>query len=689
MSNSSSQTSFRLRFSSFLILLSFAFSILPLTVKAQTEPAKTRQLITENNSSNNKRLALVIGNADYKYTSKLKNSANDAIDIAATLGNLGFEVISGVDQDRRQMDLLIREFGSRLGKQGGTGVFFYAGHGVQYDGRNYLIPVDADIAVENEIEYKAYDIGQLMRKLVTAKNDLNIVILDACRNNPFAEDWSEYRDVNQDNGLAKTVAPKGTVVVYATEPGKVASDGEGRNGVFTEAFLNNVKKPNVELDLMIKSVQRAVSEKTKNSKNPQNPYREGTNYGDFYFAGTSDNPTPGRQPPVIPTEEAEPVIKEKDAATREKEVWDAIKTSNDAEAFQIYLEEFPNGANARSARVKREQLVWNSIKTTEDKSKVIAFLEEFPRGANAPMAKIKLRKIETGETAEILPPTEEIISEAKPKTEKLKLNVVAKVVKPRNKNLAAKYEMKSNSFGMEMVQIPAGNFLMGTSERLAGESLRYARKEYADVEPDWFDNEKPQRRVTFSEDFWIGKTEVTQAQWTAVMGSSPVVDSSCGDCPIYQISWEDVQIFLQKLNEKNDGFEYHLPSEAQWEYAARAGSTGLFAGPIDAMSWHSGNSEGKIHPTAAKQPNAFGLFDMNGNVEEWCEDVYSQTYDEMATDGTPNLNIGDKRVRVVRGGSWNKFPSKSRSMAREKVMTTAISATIGFRVAARLKNVEQ
>jgi len=228
-----------------------------------------------------KRVALVIGNAAYTKAKPLANPANDAADMAKALKDVGFEVFSGVDLDKRRMETLIREFGARLAN-GGTGLFYYAGHGIQVGGENYLVPVDADIPEEDEVSYSAIPVGLVLSKMSKANNDLNIVILDACRNNPFARSWRGYRDAGNADGLAKISPPTGTLVLYATEPGKVASDGTGRNGLFTESLLKQIKKPNVEYDQMVKAVSADVWQK---SNKLQLPWKEGNSLADFYFAG--------------------------------------------------------------------------------------------------------------------------------------------------------------------------------------------------------------------------------------------------------------------------------------------------------------------------------------------------------------------------------------------------------------------
>jgi formylglycine-generating enzyme required for sulfatase activity len=682
------------------------FSFLPpAAAQGQTAPEKTRELIAdEKPEKEQKRLALVLGNAEYQHTASLKNAANDAVDMTDALRTLDFEVMSGVNQSKTQMKKLIREFGEKLNKQGGVGLFFYAGHGVQYRSKNYLIPVDADIPVEDEVEDQAVDVNLLLAKMDTAKNDLNIIILDACRNNPFAKEWSKYRSMNEEDGLAKIPAPKGTVLFYATEPGKVASDGAGRNGLFTEVLLEQIKKPDVELDAMIKSVRRTVAEK---SKNKQTPYNEGTNFNDFYFAKTPSKTKPNVPPlPAAPVKsnETEPNVTEKTGASREAETWNLVRNSTDAPALRIYLEEFPDGANAAKAKIKLEQILWDSIRTSRDKTVIQAHLKEFPNGANAPLARIRLRQLEVEEknaASRETPTLETVSKETEPKETEPKMIATTKETKPKTtapKESAptgttrtkktnpaeanTKNAARSNAVGMEFVFIPAGSFMMGASPGNIAESLRVARKDYADFDAEQLSNEKPARRVTIGDGFWIGRYEVTQAQWTAVMGENPSNTKDCETCPVERVSWEDIKLFLQKLNEKDDGYVYRLPSEAEWEYSARAGTTGIFSGPIEQMAWHSGNSEDKTHPVGEKLPNPFGLYDIYGNVSEWCEDIYSPTYEGLPVDGSPNTSVGVKSNRVVRGGSWNNFPTLSRSTRRESYSANSRSVVIGFRVVA-------
>lgn len=228
----------------------------------------------------------------------------------------------------------------------------------------------------------------------------------------------------------------------------------------------------------------------------------------------------------------------------------------------------------------------------------------------------------------------------------------------------------TNRLGIEMVYIPSGGFTMGSDK---GGS-----------------DEKPVHEVTISYSFYMGRYEVTQGQWQAVMGSNPSHFKDCGaNCPVEQVSWNDAQDFINKLNEPNDGYKYRLPSEAELEYACRAGTTGDYAGDLDSMAWYgnnSGNSRldadaivrddrsnykkrvtdngNKTHPVGTKQPNAWGLYDMHGNVQEWCQDWYRVNYNGAPVDGSTWDSGGAQgliatssgrahmRLRVQRGGSW-------------------------------------
>lgn len=229
------------------------------------------------------RLALVIGNGTYQNTDSLANPANDATDMASILKELGFEVILGTNQSLSQMRKLLREFGAKLKQNGGVGLFYYAGHGVQVNGRNFLIPVDADIANEVETEDVALDLNSALRQMDAAGNGFNIVILDACRNNPFARSWN--RNLGS-GGLAQVSAPNGTFIAYSTAPDRTASDGTGRNGLYTSELLKHLKQSDLKIEEVFKEVTKSVN---RISSGNQTPWVSSSLRGDFYFLGTGKN----------------------------------------------------------------------------------------------------------------------------------------------------------------------------------------------------------------------------------------------------------------------------------------------------------------------------------------------------------------------------------------------------------------
>jgi hypothetical protein len=225
--------------------------------------------------SDQKRFALVIGNGAYP-TAPLKNPPNDAKAMAAELRLLGFEVMEYTDLSQADMIKDIRAFGNKLSVEKGTGLFFYAGHGIQLNGENYIVPVSAVIEKEQDVEFEAVNIKRVLGEMDYAQNDLNIIILDACRNNPFARSFRS----GGGNGLATTTAPKGTFIAYATAPGSVASDGTGNNGLYTQELIQCMQKPGVKIEDMFKQVRNNVYEK---SNKQQVPWENSSIFGDFYF----------------------------------------------------------------------------------------------------------------------------------------------------------------------------------------------------------------------------------------------------------------------------------------------------------------------------------------------------------------------------------------------------------------------
>lgn len=232
-----------------------------------------------------KRIALVIGNARYP-AAPLKNPLNDAAGMAQALSELGFEVIHKENVNGVDMRAAIQEFGVKL-RGASVGLFYYAGHGIQIDGENYLIPTDANINTEDDVKLYAVGVGVVLSQMNTAGTGTNLIILDACRDSPITRSLR-----SGGRGLASILAPKGTFIAYATAPGSVASDGPGRNGVFTQELLKNIRTPGMNIQEMFMHVRVGVWNQTQGQ---QIPWESSALFSAFYFAGgQGTSPVPGQ-----------------------------------------------------------------------------------------------------------------------------------------------------------------------------------------------------------------------------------------------------------------------------------------------------------------------------------------------------------------------------------------------------------
>lgn len=229
------------------------------------------------NNSNQKKIALLMGNAAYE-SSPLKNPINDVRSMETSLKNLGFEVVKVENVGQKEMKKSIDEFGVKLkaGKYD-VALFFYAGHGLQIKGNNFIMPVDANIKQEQDVEYECVEAGRILAKMEGSDTKVNIIIMDACRDNPFEKSWSRS---TKGNGLAMMDAPVGSIVCYATSPGKTASDGSGANGLYTEQLLKFMQVPNLSVEEVFKQVRIAVVEK---SNKQQVPWETSSLVGSFFF----------------------------------------------------------------------------------------------------------------------------------------------------------------------------------------------------------------------------------------------------------------------------------------------------------------------------------------------------------------------------------------------------------------------
>ena len=304
----------------------FAVCVFASPAFAEEPPSATKE----------QRVALVIGNGAYK-SDPLRNPVNDAEDIAHVLRGLGFRVTLKKDASQRDMISAINSFGQDL-KKGGVGLFYFAGHGVQSRGRNFLVPVNAHVESEAELEFEAVDANRVLSLMDEADNRVNIVILDACRNNPFAR---SFRSISR--GLAQLEASRGSFIAFSTAPGSVASDGMGRNGIYTQHLLSSLKNPNSDIDKVFRRVTAEVSRATSGK---QVPWVSSSLTGDFSF-----------RPDPISSLPSAAVAVPLDPTVNDRAFWESVKDSKNPEELTAYLEQFPNGLFAALAhsRLKARQ----------------------------------------------------------------------------------------------------------------------------------------------------------------------------------------------------------------------------------------------------------------------------------------------------------------------------------------------
>jgi uncharacterized caspase-like protein len=294
---------------------------------------------------------LLIGNNEYQRA-PLDNPVNDARAMADKLKKLGWETILVENGSRDQMYGAFTKFGDRISSsRADAALFFYAGHGMQVKGANYLIPTDYVMKSEGDLPYQSVDLNALMEKLQTNKNTTNVIILDACRDDPFKQ--SSKRSSASSGGLALVDAPVGTLIAFATSPGAVAADGSvGDHGTYTKHLLANIDKPGLKAEDVFKRVRSGVRLETKSQ---QVPWENSSLEGDLYFAGQGAGVRPRTEPAASPATAAAPAAS-LDARAIEMEFWSTVKESGSPMSYRAYLERYPNGEFADLAKIKATDL---------------------------------------------------------------------------------------------------------------------------------------------------------------------------------------------------------------------------------------------------------------------------------------------------------------------------------------------
>jgi len=577
-----------------------------------------------------KRFALLIGNSAYESQHALKNPVNDAKLIDSKLKECGFEVNMEINLSKRQIVEALGRFYNKIKEEPCVALFYYSGHGIQSDGENYIIPVNANMESKSDIPYECVPLGQVMGKLDESKSTTNIIILDACRNQPFTKSW--YKGESGEKGLAPvSKTPKQSFIAYATGAGKVANDGSENNSPFSQALGKYIVEPGISINDVFYSVAADVTSVYMD----QDPWTYSSLKTPFYFKPSRIN--------VVGKNSGSP------------------KTNQDANAVNV---RFLSNANATLfinndsvGKISSGSIL--PLNLTSGTYRIKAVSEEYPDISY--QVTRNYQAIENEPIIENLQVSEKIW-EAKYKKDVLALR---RSVSAEDRQLTAVTEQIKHS----MFMVEGREFDMGT--------------------PSGSNDESPVHKVQPSS-FYLSRYEVTQQQWKTVMGSNPSVGAKdCNECPVNNISWEDANKFIEKLNDLT-GEKYRLPTEAEWEYAARGGklkSSYKFSGSsrIDRYGWCFENSAGKVQPVGSLATNLLGIFDMSGNVSEWCSDWYDKSYYKRSDVKDPKGPESGK-TKVVRGGSSDDFEANCRVFARKEFAPDAKSKSIGIRLAKTVSN---
>jgi uncharacterized caspase-like protein/peptidoglycan hydrolase-like protein with peptidoglycan-binding domain len=334
-----------------------------------------------------KRVALVVGNSAYRSVPALPNSAADANAIGDALEHLGFQVVRAIDADYGMMRSKLDVFSTNL-RGADVGLFYYAGHGLQVDRQNYLLPVDTDLGDESDLEWRTFAMDQILRGMRRAA-PVNLVFMDACRDNPFA---TQLKNANVGRGLAEVQKGIGMLIVYATSPDQVALDGQGDHSPFTAALLGNISTAGLEVRQVLSRVRDKVVTETNGF---QVPWDASSLTTDFFFVA----PTAVEDTSKLPGDNAEEAI------------WQYVKDSDDPKDFERFLQKFPSGSRAETARKRLAELsasreaaeatVWDYIKDSSDPEELRRYLSKFPNSPNAAAARQRLSELEASQATAI------------------------------------------------------------------------------------------------------------------------------------------------------------------------------------------------------------------------------------------------------------------------------------------------
>jgi len=742
-----------------------------------------------------KRAALVIGNSDYQRAARLANASNDAAAVSRALERLGWNVTLRQNLNRIAMEDALASFQEET-EDCAAALFFFAGHGINIWGQNYLLPIDARIEFEDHVHQRSCFLGNILDGMVE-RAGISIALIDACQENPFQR--STTRSLNPDfrsggrsgSGLAHVKAPQGAFVAFAASPGELAYDTPGRHSPFTSALLESFSDEDGEISAIFQRVQERVHAATGGA---QRPWMHSDLPGPFYMSangrGTRQAAWPGnsgpkRQPgsttsgisgktvtarlrvarsqsleqpepvaaaqslppgtpppsefPVAPAAPGAPPAGPELTISEIGEVagqlalavgaaeWERLRESRDIGQLMRFAEHFP-GYYGECARERAQALMsegrehsnWLWAGQHDSIEAYQRFLAVWPQGRYASIAMARLAELENLErqsTGHVQPqapmpmqatavPQRRVLTPAhtqppvQPRTptpvrEQSATRPQAtahSTVRDRRPSpagtghapvrTATPVRVRTWEFGQvirdhdvapELVIVPPGEFIMGSSEENAHPS------------------EAPEHRVVIPRALAVGRYPVTFDEWDAAFESGGVLHRPSdkrwgrGRRPVINVSWNDAKSYLEWLSEVT-GHEYRLLSEAEWEYCCRSGTTTTYStgSHLSRRAAHCSfdhwGCAGKTVEVGMFDANRFGLHDMHGNVSEWVEDSWCDTYNDTPDDGSPFID-SQQSARVVRGGSWTDVPRSLRSSSRNRLKAASRNDQTGFRVA--------
>ena len=723
-----------------------------------------------------KRCALIIGNSDYQRTAPLANAANDAIEVSRALKRMGWDVSVRQNLNRGAMEDALDAFRVKT-EDCAAALFYFAGHGTNIWGQNYLLPVDARIELEDHVHQRSFFLGNILEGMVE-RAGVSIALIDACQENPFQR--SATRSLNTDyrsggrsgSGLAYIKAPQGAFVAFAASPGELAYDTPGKHSPFASALLESFADDEGEITDVFTQVQDRVFAATGGA---QRPWMHSDLPGPFYISSLGDglrvsapiarsdskrpsvtlggsvaaklrvapapahtglasqpsserhrqvtekaptpvpervktttapavssaptaadsapasSPAPAVHTPVMPTLHPGTPLSINNIGEMAGQLalalgaaeWERLRNTRDIGLLTRFAEHFP-GYYGELARDRAHQLssearehsnwLWASQRDSVEAYQ--RFLAVWPQGRYSSIAHGRLQELDEGQR--------EVHRQAKARVEgdaqdiKLRSEGLAQVDVTTKDGVKAEllkigHVFRDSAKTPELIIVPGGEFTMGSSEEKAHPS------------------ELPEHRVVIPRALAVGLYPVTFEEWDAAYEEGGVLHQPSdkrwgrGRRPVINVSWLDAQSYVDWLSE-GTGHTYRLLTEAEWEYCCRAGTTtayasGSYLGRKAAhCSFDHWGCAGKTVEVGQFDENRFGLFDMHGNVAEWVQDTWTDTYGDAPSDGS--AFVGDRQSpKVVRGGGWPDVPRSLRSSSRNRLKAPTRNDHTGFRVA--------